>query len=173
MSSHLRQTLSVSLLVVACLAGCSEEVAEPTAVETETPKAKPAEVSKVSRTPKREQKKAEPESKIVDKAALAAKIAAEKFDPPFPNRVELFDPPGKPKPAARRAGTGDEQVELKGFVVVNGQQRAMFAFDGRPAVLGAGESHGDVKVVLIDGPTVTLQRGRIRWTESLAQDDER
>lgn len=97
------------------------------------------------------------------------------FTPPFPERVDLFLPPHeKPK-------VGDvpyavvPDVSLRGFADVGGP-RVLLSINGRVVTLAQGESHGDLSVLTLKPPSVTLRRGVMQWTESLykrrADDDQ-
>jgi hypothetical protein len=79
-------------------------------------------------------------------------------------RDEFFQPPASRPPATKR----DEalQVALKGFIETD-KLRALLAVSGELRMLATGEQLAGVHVVQISPPTVTLQRGRIRWNESL------
>ena len=87
------------------------------------------------------------------------------FQPPFPNREELFLPPAE-KPASATRFKSDQDVTLMGFANVEGK-KALLKIDGIIRPLRAGESRGEVRVLAIDPPRVTLQRGNREWTESL------
>jgi hypothetical protein len=94
------------------------------------------------------------------------KNAKAEFDPPFPQRTELFAPPRGGQAIVRRDSEHGGAIELKGFVDVNGP-RVVLAIDGELSPLAVGgEKHG-VQVISIDPPHAVLQRGRSRWTASL------
>jgi hypothetical protein len=98
-----------------------------------------------------------------DNATTVKKPA--KFSAPFPQREDLFIPP-PPKPDAPKRQDLRADIALKGFTNVDGL-RVLMQIGGKTVPLAAGQQHGDVTVVAIEPPQVTLQRGRIRWTESL------
>ena len=97
-------------------------------------------------------------------SALAAKNG--RFDPPFPNRTSLFEPPRGGSNLVRRDEEHGETVELKGFVDVNGPQ-VILAIDGVLSPIPEGGEKYGVQVISIKPPQVVLQRGRSRWTASL------
>jgi hypothetical protein len=95
-----------------------------------------------------------------------AQPVAQNFAPPFPGRVDLFDPPHKSAGVARREEEHGATVELKGFVNVGGQQ-VVLAIDGVISPIPEGGEKYGVQVISIKPPSVVLQRGRSRWTASL------
>jgi hypothetical protein len=100
------------------------------------------------------------------KPSVATKKKEAKFQPPFPQRQELFIPPA-PKADAPKRHEVLADVALKGFANVGGL-RALIQIGGKTVPLAAGQTLGEITVVSIEPPQVTLQRGRLRWTESLA-----
>jgi hypothetical protein len=95
-----------------------------------------------------------------------AALASAEFVPPFPDRLELFEPPKRAQSTVRRDDESGNTVELKGFINVNGP-RAVLSIDGVIAPIAEGGEKYGVQVISIDVPTVVLQRGRSRWTASL------
>ncbi len=98
--------------------------------------------------------------------SAARQVAAEEFDPPFPNRTTLFEPPRGGQNTVRRDEEYGETIELKGFVDVNGPQ-VVLAIDGILSPIPEGGEMYGVQVISIHPPSVVLQRGRNRWTASL------
>jgi hypothetical protein len=92
--------------------------------------------------------------------------AVHAFTPPFPNRVDLFQPPKRAEGTQHRGETNEGLVELKGFVNVDGP-RVVLSIDGAIAPLPEGGEKYGVQVISINPPSVVLQRGRSRWTASL------
>jgi hypothetical protein len=89
-----------------------------------------------------------------------------KFTPPFPQRVELFEPPQRAEGAASRDDGVGATVELKGFIVVD-EPRVILSIDGVvSSVPEGGEKYG-VRVISIDPPTAILQRGGRPWPATL------
>jgi len=90
--------------------------------------------------------------------------------PPFPERRELFIPPQGVDPAlARAAGKSSTGVMLKGFVQVDGV-RVLVDVNGQIAVLGEGEHHEGLRVVRLEPPIATFERGAETWSTSLWDD---
>lgn len=102
-------------------------------------------------------------------AGKPKKQAAPGFQPPYPERANPFQlPDSKAALATRREAVVQHvDLQLKGFVKVGGVQRAVVALDGQVAMLELGDRRGDIQVLEVAPPTLTLQRGRHRWTESL------
>lgn len=146
---------ALCLLGSPILLGCSQSAPAP----KRTP---PAE-TKLSTVPRPGKPLTAPTgSKPTESPAPAEDTA---FAPPFMERVELFLPPSR-KHVAHNLPNDVGQVLLRGFVNVD-QEKALLVIDGRLKALAVGEEVGDLKVILIERPVVTLQRGRVRWTESL------
>ncbi len=89
------------------------------------------------------------------------------FEPPYPHRTNPFQQPNVEQIA--RSGLLESTggvIQLKGFSN-NGQSRVLLAMDDRLAPLAEGDEWFGVKIIEINPPRVILQRGRIRWTESI------
>ena len=94
-----------------------------------------------------------------------AKIAD--YQPPFPDRVDLFVPPKREGGAATSGqGANDSAVELLGFVRVD-RQRAVLSINGEIHSLAEGDAQFGIEVVSVHPPNVVLQRGRQRWQATL------
>ena len=98
-----------------------------------------------------------------------APASAPAFNPPFPERTNPFQLPDSKAALASRREAVVQQIDLrlKGFVNVGGTLRAVVAIDGDIAALGVGDRRGDIQILEVAPPMLTLQRGRHRWTESL------
>jgi hypothetical protein len=88
------------------------------------------------------------------------------FTPPFPDRLELFEPPKRAQGAVRQNDNEGETVELKGFVNVD-EPRVVLSIDGVISPIAEGGEKYGVQVISIQPPSVVLQRGRSRWTATL------
>jgi hypothetical protein len=95
-----------------------------------------------------------------------AKTVAATFTPPFPERLELFEPPKRAQSTIRRDDEHGESVELKGFINVD-QPRVILSIDGVVSPVPEGGEKYGVHVISIQPPSVVLQRGRNRWTATL------
>ena len=152
-----RRNLIGLFLTISCsgLAGCSDS-ARPTLTSVSAGKrdAQPSIAAAVSDEPATAPVK--PDSRV-----------AATFQPPFPHREDLFNPPAKLAAAPERPeSVGD--VKLRGFVNVDGV-RALLVINGQITPTVAGQQYAGIDVIAIEPPQVTLQRGRIRWTERLYQ----
>jgi len=87
------------------------------------------------------------------------------YQPPYPDRVDLFL---APKREGRRSTRNDQQdaVELLGFVNVD-HQRAVLMINGAVYPVAEGDTRFGIEVISIQPPGVVLQRGRQRWQASL------
>jgi len=93
--------------------------------------------------------------------------ASDSFEPPFPDRVELFVAPKRQGRGAKQSTDGIQNaVELLGFVNVDGQ-RAILSIDGLVSPLAEGSHEAGIEVISIQPPAVVLQRGRQRWQVKL------
>ena len=91
-----------------------------------------------------------------------AKVAD--YQPPFPDRVDLFVPP---KREGGQAASGNESaIELLGFVRVD-RLRAILKVNGEVTPMAAGDTRLDLEVISVNPPNVLLQRGRQRWQATL------
>jgi hypothetical protein len=94
----------------------------------------------------------------------AATVA--EFAPPFPGRVELFEPPKRAHSQVRHDDEHGSSVELKGFINVD-EPKVVLSIDGVISPVSAGGEKYGVQVIAIEPPSVVLQRGRSRWTATL------
>jgi len=89
------------------------------------------------------------------------------FEPPFPDRIELFLAPKRQGRGVKKTVDGVENsVELLGFVNVNGQ-RVVLSIDGLVSPIAVGGIEAGIEVISIQPPSVVLQRGRQRWQVNL------
>ncbi|MCI0334442.1 MAG: hypothetical protein L0228_14585 [Planctomycetes bacterium] len=88
------------------------------------------------------------------------------YTPPFPDRLDLFEPPQRAKGSVRREDEHGETVELKGFIDVD-EPRVVLSIDGVISSIPEGGEKYGVQVISIEPPTVVLQRGRNRWPATL------
>ena len=85
---------------------------------------------------------------------------------PNPDRSEIFLPPAR-KPASATVDSRDDYgVALIGFANVDRKQ-VLLEIDGIIAPLTVGDSRGELQVLSIDPPKVTLKRGDREWTVKL------
>ena len=88
------------------------------------------------------------------------------YEWPYPDREDIFLPPAQKPVNAAVDRRDDHGVALVGFADVDRQQ-VLLRVDGIVAPLAVGDSRGELQVVAIDPPEVTLKRGDRRWTERL------
>src|SRR3970282_142492 len=105
-----------------------------------------------------------PTPDLANPQATTAHVAA--FSPPFPERLELFEPPKRAQSTVKRDDEHGESVELKGFINVD-QPRVVLSIDGVISPIAEGGEKYGVQVISIQPPSVVLQRGRSRWTATL------
>jgi hypothetical protein len=129
---------------VAPSANAAEDVPSQPAAQAAADEAKP--------------EQAEPES--------PSPAATAQFTPPFPDRMELFEPPKRAQSAARQNDVEGQSVELKGFVNVD-QPRVLLDIDGVISPIAEGGEKYGVRVISIQPPNVVLERNRSRWIATL------
>lgn len=88
------------------------------------------------------------------------------YEPPFPDRAELFVAPKRQGSQVKHEGGFEESVELLGFATVN-EPRVVLSIAGQVASIPAGGTVYGIEVISIETPKVVLQRGRQRWQASL------
>lgn len=142
------------------LAGCSQ--ADEPIVEAPPVAAAPRSESAPTEAPHGAQPSAAPD---VAESQKPGNAVAE-YTPPFPQRLELFDPPKRAVGASRRDDGEGESVELKGFIDV-GEPRVILSIDGVVSSVPAGGEKYGVRVISIAPPTVVLQRGGPPWPATL------
>ena len=153
-----------SLLAGLALTGCGSSEEDPLteATPVQAVAALPAVAAGTQKTDAKPATAATP-----DLAVTSESIAPKhEFTPPFPERLELFQPPQRAQSMARRDDEHGETVELKGFVDV-GEPRVVLSIDGVVSSLPQGGEKYGVQVISIEPPTVVLQRGRNRWPATL------
>lgn len=161
-----RWTVATTLVIACAVAtGCADDASlteapplRPTPFDTAAVKAE--EVTKAAEEAAQPSAPATPAGE-----APAEPIAA--YDPPFPDRTDLFEPR---KHAARVAklssGDSAESVVLMGFANLD-EPRVILAINGEVKPLRSGEEALGIQVISIDPPRAVLQRGRSRWTVSI------
>ncbi len=155
------------LLTLVAAAGCESRTTEPLTTGTMSLPPMPSQTTPpeaVDSTPAADEDandaEAESRDEVVDSELLS-------FQPPYSHRTDPFRPPNIEellKDGRLSPDTGP--VELKGFVR-NGPPKVLLALNDSLAALSAGQQWGGIEVIEIAPPRVILQRGRVRWTESL------
>jgi hypothetical protein len=153
--------LAALLLAGLALTGCGRTEVEPSTDVTISPVIAEEPAVAID-APKTEAKPATPD--VAETPAAAA--PKPEFTPPFPDRLELFQPPQRAEGMARRDDEHGESVELKGFIDVD-EPRVVLSIDGVVSSLPQGGEKYGVQVISIEPPTVVLQRGRNRWPATL------
>jgi hypothetical protein len=158
MRKNLRLTLPL-LCIGAGITGCQTDVqpAPESVVADEMTASTPPPISATQESAPRTPDIANPK----DMKAVAAS-----FTPPFPDRLELFEPPKRAQGTVRRDDEHGETVELKGFIDVD-QPKVVLSIDGVISPVPEGGEKYGVHVISIQPPSVVLQRGRNRWTATL------
>ena len=110
---------------------------------------------------------AQPDTEPTMEVEAADKPIQVAYEPPFPDRTNLFEAP-KRQGSGRISsnGTKESAIELLGFVNVYGPE-VVLSIDGLAATIAEGGSHAGIEVISIKPPAVFLQRGKQRWQASL------
>lgn len=153
--NHFLPRFPLALLLALPLAGCQSS-SEP------EPAAEPPSMAATAPTP--ETKPAAPTPDLANPKVTTAQTAA--FTPPFPDRLEIFEPPKRAQNSVKRDDEHGQSVELKGFIEVD-QPRVILSIDGVVSPIPEGGEKYGVHVISIQPPSVVLQRGRNRWTATL------
>jgi hypothetical protein len=164
----LRPSITMPLALAALFAGCSaSDPATESAAPPMTPTAA-ATPAAPSTTPALATTKSDTKPTPTPDLTVAKPTSTEtaQFTPPFPERLELFEPPKRAQGTVKRDDEHGETVELKGFINVD-QPRVILSIDGVVSPVPEGGEKYGVRVIAIQPPSVVLQRGRNRWTATL------
>lgn len=100
-------------------------------------------------------------------------VEADGFRPPFPSNTLFFSPPEVEKAVALPGSVVVDELHHANVRVIGFSQigdsapRALLSVGGHLQSVKAGDSVGDVTVVALDAPDVTLQQRTERWTVTL------
>jgi hypothetical protein len=158
-----------TILLVASLCGCGtgDPPAETAAIAPATAPAKlqpqlldeaPSPAAKNDAEP--EKQETPPEKSVV------AETEAAEFEPPYPNRENLFLAPKRSSKHAKTPGSIEQTVELLGFANVE-KQKVILSINGEVFPISEGEQQAGIEVISIQPPAVVLQRNRERWQATL------
>ena len=92
--------------------------------------------------------------------------ALPEYEWPNPDRSEIFLPPANKPASAAVEKRNDYGVALIGFANV-GRKQVLLEIDGIIAPLTVGDTRGELQVLAIDPPEVTLKRRGRQWTIKL------
>jgi hypothetical protein len=179
-SVRLRQLGSfAALLTSIAVGGCAEkiETSAPTAAVEPLPNApdvtaasEPNEALSAMTTVAHEEPpkdaKAEGAATPTPADGEAAPPTVAEYQPPFPDRVDLFVPPKRQGGVVLKEGESEDAVELLGFIRLDRQQ-VVLSINGQVTPIYEGASQYGIEVISITPPKVVLQRGRQRWQASL------
>jgi hypothetical protein len=88
------------------------------------------------------------------------------FEPPYPDRENLFLAPKRSSTHAKSPGSTEQTVELLGFANVE-RQKVILSINGVVVPISEGEQQSGIEVISIQPPAVVLQRDRERWQATL------
>lgn len=165
--------LALCLLVVGCGQSTEPAPAPVAAVELAAPEVETAGETSDAEVAAPDVEVADPEappaadpSQVTPTAEETAPAEVAAYQPPFPDRVDLFVPPARQGGAANSQDETQEAVSLLGFIRLDRQQ-AVLSINGEVWPVEEGGSQHGVEVISIQPPSVVLQRGRQRWQASL------
>jgi hypothetical protein len=157
--NNVSRSFGLSLTMALVVTGCHS------ATETK-PEASPAAGAPTAAAPaKTPAKSTSPTPDLANPKVTTARQAVA-FTPPFPDRLEIFEPPKRAQNSVKRDDEHGQSVELKGFINVD-QPRVVLSIDGVISPVPEGGERYGVHVISIQPPSVVLQRGRNRWTATL------
>lgn len=166
--SHITLVIGLCLAICVLLSGCGQpdELPAPAAaVENATPAIDLAEQELDERTV--EAGEVDAATNEAEETQSASESGDAAYEPPFPDRVDLFVAPKRQgRGTSKSPGGFENAVELLGFVNVD-EQRAVLSIDGFVAPLAVGSQEAGIEVISIQPPAVVLQRGRQRWQATL------
>ena len=162
-----RSRLAVLLMLTVCGCGTAEL---PTETAATKPPAAPAKLQ--PQLLDDAATKAEPDERKPEMLAAATKDAgvaeaqAAEFEPPYPNRENLFLAPKRSTTHGKTSGSVEQTVELLGFANVE-QVKVILSVNGLVVPISEGEQQAGIEVIPIQPPAVVLQRDRERWQATL------
>ncbi len=93
------------------------------------------------------------------------------YTPPFPEKIDFFSPPELDEPdvvVPTPGAQGDRGIRVLGFVQLEGEpRRVVIEVAGELCIAEAGDEVHGVKIVAVNDPDVTLQRGGRSWSLAL------
>lgn len=156
--------INLALAIVLGIGGCSTAEPDEDAVAAAPVEETAADISQVE--PSRAESVGVQEELEPDEETPAESVAAN-FEPPYPQRSNIFEAPQRTGRAmVQNTGEDRSAIELLGFVNVDGP-RVVLSIDGLVASIAEGDQQEDIQVISIHPPAVVLQRGRQRWQASL------
>ncbi len=126
-------------------------------------------VSESSKKTEEQAKETKPntDKQSVVKPKEASSKLAQAYTPPYPERLNPFQPPmNAPRVRTDNKQDSNSSVTLVGFANV-GEPKVVLTIDGVVSPMSNGEEIAGVQVISIAPPNAVLQRGRNRWTASL------
>jgi hypothetical protein len=158
-ATHLR-FLQLTLCLALCGCGIAEDLVEP--VVTPEPAAKVEPKKPDSKEPTAHESKKDP----MKSSGAKAEPEQQAFEPPYPNRENLFLAPKRSSVHKDSPGSIQQSVELLGFANVQGP-RVILSIDGIVVPMPEGAKQSGIEVISIQPPAVVLQRDRERWQATL------
>lgn len=149
--------------LAALVSGCSS-TEEPMTGEDAVVTAQSASTAAVASAPPKTPAKPAAAPVLADTKATPVQKAA--YNPPFPERVELFEPSKRAENSVRRGDDHGESVELKGFINVD-QPQVVLSIDGVVSPVPEGGEKYGVQVIRIQPPSVDLRRNGRNWRATL------
>lgn len=97
---------------------------------------------------------------------VTSETAEEPFEPPYPNRENLFLAPKRTSTHAQTSGSTNQTIDLLGFANVD-RPKVILSINGQVVPISEGEQQAGIEVISIQPPAVVLQRDRERWQATL------
>ncbi|MDZ4656008.1 MAG: hypothetical protein SH868_00375 [Bythopirellula sp.] len=161
--SQLQNAICLSLCLALCSCGTQEVPSEVTAVKPVVSSAKPNDELKNSVKPDTKAAATPTDKTTEPPSEEPAKVA---YEPPYPDRDNLFLAPKRSAKHKNTPGTIEQSVELLGFANVIGP-RVILSINGNVVPMSEGGRELGIEVISIQPPAVVLQRDRERWQATL------
>lgn len=148
--------------LVALVGGCNSSK-EPT-IEVAAAAAQPVKTAAAAPVPSKAS--AKPAAALESANSKVATAPKATYNPPFPERADLFEPSKRAEKSARRGDEHGESVELKGFINVD-QPQVVLSIDGVVSPVPEGGEKYGVQIIRIQPPSVDLRRNGRNWRATL------
>ncbi len=161
--SQLRNAICLLVCLALCSCGTAEVPSKVTAVKSANSSAKPDGELKDSAKPNTKAT-VTPVAKTKELSVEEPAIVA--YEPPYPDRDNLFLAPKRSVQHKNTPGAIEQSVELLGFANVIGP-RVILSINGNVVPMSEGGRELGIEVISIHPPAVVLQRDRERWQATL------
>jgi hypothetical protein len=150
------------LLMCGTLCGCGATEVPPAALSN----VKPAAAASKDKSAPKDAQQAGNDTETSSAEATSEEPQQAEYQPPFPDRENLFLAPKRSASSTKAPGSVEQSVELLGFANVEGP-RVILSINGNVVPMPEGGKEAGIEVISIQPPAVVLQRDRERWQATL------